>query len=200
MMGTTHFAAGIAAAIAAVRPETASQCLPAMLGGALGSVLCDIDTLRSDGKNDAVVIQFTAAAVAALSLALDYFLKTGLCSAILAQPREHLLAGAAAFAMLWTAGFFSSHRGFTHSILAGAMFSLAAWLLCPPAALPFAAAYASHLALDLTNKKGLRLLFPLKTRLCLGLFYADKAANILFLQFGILGAIFFAMYSMGMLF
>lgn len=193
MLGKTHLAIGIAAATAIIQPETAHECLSAVFGGAIGGVLCDIDTLRNDGKKDSVAIQLTAAAAAACILAADYFLNTGICAAALTRDRQTLTIGAAAFVVLWIVGLFSNHRGFTHSIAAGALFSQAVWMICPPVAIPFAAAYASHIAIDLLNKKGLRLLWPLKGGVCLGLCYSDRAADILLFQLGILAGIFFLM-------
>lgn len=189
MLGKTHFAIGIAAAAAVAHPHTAAECLAAVSAGAIGGVLCDIDTLRNDGKQDSVMIQLTAALTAASLLAVDYFLHLGLCETALASPT--LTAGAIAFAVLWIIGFFTNHRSFTHSLLCGAMFSQAIWMICPPLALPFAAAYASHIAIDLLNKKGLRLLWPMKGGVRLGWCYSDRTADKLLFQLGILAGIFF---------
>lgn len=193
MLGKTHLALGVAAAAAVLQPSSAPECLAAVLGGAVGGVICDIDNLRNEGKNDSVMIQLTASAAAVCILAADYFLNTGICAAALRLDRQRIALGAAAYIVLWIIGFFSNHRGFTHSLAAGALFSQAVWMLCPPLTLPYAAAYASHIAADLLNKKGLRLLWPLKGGVCLGLCYSDRAANTLLFQFGILASVFFLM-------
>jgi len=190
MMGKTHLFVGLTAALAAAHPATAAECIPAVLGGAVGAVICDIDNLRNKGRNDSVLIQLTAAVTAACMLALDAWQKAGLCALSVSLGKERLIAGAAAFAVLWIIGFFSDHRGFTHSLAAGALFSQAVWMLCPPAALPFAAAYASHIAIDLLNRKGLRLLWPLKGGVRLGLCYSDRTADTLLFQAGILASAF----------
>lgn len=195
MMGKTHLAVGVTAALAAARPGTATECLAAVLGGAVGGVLCDIDTLRSEGSNDSIGVQLCALAIAACVLGLDWWQRAGLCAGVMALERERLICGAVGFTLLWLAGLFSSHRGFTHSLTAGLLFAKAVDLLCPAAALPFAAAYASHLAIDLLNKKGMRLLFPLKGRVCLGWCYSDRAVNTLLFQFGILGTAFLLVNS-----
>lgn len=178
-----------------MQPQTASECLTAVLAGAAGGVICDIDNLRNEGKNDSVAIHLFTAATAACILAADHFMQGGILAAALAGDRNLMIAGGALFAILWIAGYFASHRGFTHSIMALVLFSIAVQLILPAAAPGFAAAYAAHIALDLTNKKGMQLLFPLKKRFCLGLFYADKSANILFFQLGILGALFLMLNS-----
>lgn len=193
MLGKTHLSIGIAVAAAVMQPETAHECLAAVLGGTVGGVLCDIDTLRNDGKKDSIVIQFSAAAAAVCILAADYFLNTGLCAAALQQDRQRLMLGATAYIVLWIVGFFSGHRGFTHSLAAGAMFAQVVRMVCPPLAIPFAAAYASHIAIDLLNKKGVRLLWPMKGGVCLGLCYSDRMANTLLFRLGSLASVFFLM-------
>ena len=193
MLGKTHLALGVAAAAAIMTPATLPECLAAVLGGAVGGVICDIDNLRNEGRNDSVMIQLTASVAATCILAADSFLNTGLCAAALGQDRQRLRLGAAAYVVLWIIGFFSNHRGFTHSLAAGAMFAQAVHLVCPPLALPFAAAYLSHIAADLLNKKGLRLLWPLKGGVRLGWCYSDRTADKLLFQLGILAGIFFIM-------
>lgn len=193
MLGKTHLAIGVAAATAIIQPESAFECLSAVLAGTVGGVICDIDNLRNDGKMDSAAIQCFAAAAAVCLLAADYFLDTGVCAAALRQDRQRLIPGAAAYILLWIIGYFSNHRGFTHSLAAGAMFTQAVRMICPPLAIPFGAAYASHIAIDLLNKKGLRLLWPLKGGVRLGWCYSDRTANTLLFQLGILASIFFLM-------
>ena len=190
MMGKTHLTVGIAAALAAAQPRTAAGCLAAVLGGAIGGVLCDIDTLRNEGHNDSIAVQLSALAIGASILAADWYLNTGILKYILALDENRLLYGAIALFTLWIIGFFSDHRGFTHSIAAGALFSQAVWMLCPPVVLPFAAAYASHIILDLLNKKGVRLLYPMKGGVYCDLFYSDRTANDLLFTFGIIASAF----------
>ena len=71
----------------------------------------------------------------------------------------------------------SGHRGFSHSLLALALETACLQLVFPVAALPFAAAFGSHLMLDITNKKSVRIFYPVKKGVCLGWFYADRLAN-----------------------
>lgn len=196
MMGKTHLAVGMAAAMAVVRPDSPAGCVAALAAGAVGGVLCDVDTLRNEGHNDSIAIQLAALGIAAALLALDWFRNLGLCALTMGLGRERLLYGAVGFGVVWLLGLFSSHRGFTHSAAAGAMFALTVEQLCPPLTLPFAAAYASHLAIDLLNRKGIRLLFPLKGRVCLGLCYADRAANALLFHLAALTTVVLVGYAL----
>ena len=43
--------------------------------------------------------------------------------------------------------------------------------------MPFAIAFASHVLLDMMNKRSVRLFYPAKKGICLGWFYADRLAN-----------------------
>ena len=76
------------------------------------------------------------------------------------------------------------HRGFSHSLLALVLETACVQLVFPEAALPFAAAFASHVLLDLMNKRPVRLFFPAKKGVCLGWFYADGLANKAFAAIG----------------
>ena len=78
----------------------------------------------------------------------------------------------------------SGHRGFSHSLLALVLETACLQMIFPAAALPFAAAFASHVLLDIMNKRPVRLLYPLKKGICLGWFYADGLANKAFAVIG----------------
>ena len=90
-----------------------------------------------------------------------------------------------AFLMLWVKGYQSSHRAFTHSLLAAALFSISiAIIYCPLGGYCFIG-YLSHLLLDLTNKKGIQIFYPSKKSKCCRLFYAKGTANNAFMCIGI---------------
>ncbi len=59
-------------------------------------------------------------------------------------------------------GYYSSHRSFMHSIFAICLFTSMVWIAFKPLTIAFAVGYLSHILLELTNKKGVQLLFPLK--------------------------------------
>lgn len=78
----------------------------------------------------------------------------------------------------------SSHRGFSHSLLALDLFAGSLWLIFPAMTVPFVITFVSHLILDILNKKSVRLLYPVEKGICLGWFYADRWANKLFATVG----------------
>ena len=87
------------------------------------------------------------------------------------------IAGLIALIVLVVIGLKSNHRGFTHSILALALFSTVTCLILGETWKWFAIGYASHLVIDLLNKNGESLLFPLTTKVCLNLCKADGITN-----------------------
>ena len=52
MMGKTHLFMGITAAAVLTRPDTVGGCLAALMGGAVGGVLSDIDVKSGKGRRD----------------------------------------------------------------------------------------------------------------------------------------------------
>lgn len=184
MMSRTHLAMGMAVSLAVVQPTKLDECFTALIGGAVGGVLADIDTLDNDYKSDALVGQLLAAGIAVFLLAIDYFCHIGICDRVVSGNKVFAIIGAFAFIALWVWGFLSEHRSFTHSILAAFAFTVAIGLVCVPIAVGTFLGYASHLILDLLNRKDIPLLYPLKFRICFKLCYANKTANFVFACIG----------------
>ena len=57
--------------------------------------------------------------------------------------------------------YFSGHRGFTHSIAAAVIFTIA-FMKTPTYIYPFIIGYGLHLICDMLNEKGIALLYPIK--------------------------------------
>lgn len=71
------------------------------------------------------------------------------------------------------------HRGLSHSILCGSVFTAAFYYMCKCEiyASWFATAYISHLLLDLLNKKGEPLFYPYQKKYCFRMVDAAGTAN-----------------------
>lgn len=183
MMGKTHYAVGVATALAVLQPKTLNECCVAVIGGALGGVIADNDILDNDYQSDALIGQLLAFGSTALLLALDYFSHLGIIDSITAEPLLPRIGGIC-FAALYIKGFFSEHRTFTHSFLALILYSIAVWLIYKPLVAGVAVAYLSHILLDILNKKKVPILYPLKFGICFKLCYANKTANKVFMYAG----------------
>ena len=59
----------------------------------------------------------------------------------------------------------------------------------------YVAGYFSHLFIDLLNKKGIQLFYPLKYCLCLKMCYAKGAGNSAFMYIGLISSIVLFIYN-----
>jgi inner membrane protein len=158
-------------------PETMPAALPVIAGAAAGSLVCDIDCDSPRERQDASRQRILAVLITAAALIADKLSDAGMCRS-LAQSGSYLwCAGIAGFVMTLAFANVSAHRGFSHSLTALALETFCVYLIFPQCALPFAAAFISHILLDMTNKKRVRLFYPAKKGVSLGLFYADRLAN-----------------------
>lgn len=192
MTGRTHVAAGAAAGLVAAsllgRAGTVPAIALAAAGGALGGVLPDLDV-----RDPAHPTRDRLSRVVVAALLLGALLLDATCGgALLREATERGLGsvaiGAAGLAALCCAARLSAHRSFSHSLVALCGFSLSVWAVCPPLAAPVAAGLASHLALDLLNHRPVRLLWPLRRGLCLGICRAGGVVDALCLAGAVLVA------------
>lgn len=177
MMGKTHMIAGIGAAVLISPPDTIGGCLQALLGGALGGLICDLDVQSSTYCRDARVVRNTALLLGAVILFLDWKWSTGIWDHIGSHLGSRQLLGLGIFLVITIAGKLSSHRSFTHSFLALGFLMAAFYFLYAPLIPYVAAGFLSHMFLDLLNKKPVEIIYPYKKGVCLRLFSADGLAN-----------------------
>ena len=180
MLAKAHVTVGMAAAFTIMRPGTVSEALPVIAGGALGCLICDLDCEVKAEKTESSHWRMVMGLVAAAALIEDHLLNAGMWKSLGSNGPYLWFVGLVVFVL--TGGFasVSSHRGFSHSLLAMALFTGSLWLIFPAMALPFAIAFASHILLDMMNKRSVRLLYPSEKGFCFGMFYADRFANKIF--------------------
>ena len=198
MMGKTHLFMGITAAAVLTRPDTVGGCLAALMGGAVGGVLSDIDVKSGKGRRDDPDARIMAGGICVLALGVDHLMGGGILAELNACGRERLYLGLGLLALLCMVGYFQPHREFTHSFLALILFSGAVGLFSTTVQPAFAAGFLSHIVLDVLNKKPVRLLFPVGTGFCLKLCYADKGTNRGLLCFGMAFTVLFCLYMLMM--
>ena len=177
MMGETHIATGVAAAIALTRPASAEELIVAVAGGALGSVVCDLDARSSRARKDAARARAIALVVVAAALAFDWASGGAARGEVAFDLPLQLVAGVAVLVLVGFASRVSAHRSFSHSLLALFAFEVGWLLVLPSAAIPFAVGFLSHIALDVLNHQPVRIFFPLKCGFGLGLFRSKGAAG-----------------------
>lgn len=184
MMAKAHITIGMAAALTIAQPESIPEALPVIVGASLGCLICDLDCENKTEKNDSSRWRAVMAAAAVAALIEDHLLDAGMWKALEGNGNYLWCAGLVGFVLICTFASVSSHRGFSHSILALVLETAFLWLIFPVAALPFAAAFISHQLLDIMNKRPVRLFYPAEKGFCLGWFYADRLANKLFAAAG----------------
>lgn len=186
MRSKAHLAVGMATAMTVMMPETAGEAIPVVFGAASGCVICDIDAEGASEKPDASRGRILCVIIAGLALLTDYLRGAEFLRTALIHWPYLWFAGLAGFLITCSFASVSSHRGFSHSLIAMALETGSLWLMFPGAAAPFAIAFASHILLDLLNKRPVRLLYPLKKGFCFRLFYADRLADKIFAAAGII--------------
>lgn len=177
MLVGTHVAVGIATAILVTQPKTVPEVVTSIIGGGIGGWIVDVDCKDIDVDREKVYDTIISALIIAFFLAFDFFIKNGMCHYVISNWGVRVWGGLFGLIILMLVGYNTNHRAFTHSILGLVLFSVTVYFFCRPAVIPFALGYLSHIVIDLTNKRGIQILFPFKWKPCLNLCYADKKAN-----------------------
>ena len=174
MLGRTHFVVGIAAGLAVCHPGT----LPALLAGigvsALGGVLPDIDSGTSTAHKDADRIMAVCAVAAGFAVVSEAVFHVGLYSRLVENE---------------------PHRSFMHSIPALVVLAACILQIFPDAGQYFAAGFASHLLIDLLNRRRVRLFYPLGKGFCLNLCSSRGLVNRILFLAGIAGSVLLVLTS-----
>lgn len=185
MLGKTHMAVGIATTLAITQPSGISELVLAVGAGSLGALISDIDVGTSNSHRDADKITALSVVVVLAVFALDYFCNTQIIERIIGSSGYlRIIAGLLLFIGICAFGKEQPHRSFMHSFLALILLSFALGLIWEKAVIYFAVGFLSHLATDIFNKKKVRLLYPLKGGVSLGLFHAYGLANDIFFAVG----------------
>lgn len=168
MQGKTHVVVGIAASVLLLRPTVIASFVATAAAGAVGGLLPDIDLLKSNGSKEisrcAGGVFLAVVALAVIDCAAPY----GLMGLLAPVEGPLCLPGAVGLLVLIAIGVSRPHREFTHSLAFCALVTAGIFIICPVLAKPLTLGVLSHLALDILNRRGLTLLWPVKRRYCLG--------------------------------
>ncbi|MCR5845016.1 MAG: metal-dependent hydrolase [bacterium] len=177
MLASTHVGVGVAVSLAILQPETIPGCAFAIVGGAFGGLLPDFDQNDEDVNKGIIGGIISFAVILAAVFCADYFIDLGFIQAIKSDVGLWSIAGAVVFVATTILGITQKHRTFTHSLLAIILWSGAAYIACKSISYAIAIGLATHVILDLLNKRGMTLFFPIKKRLCLNLCPSNGVAN-----------------------
>jgi inner membrane protein len=171
-------AAGAAASLLILQPATPKGVIVSAAGGVLGASLCDIDCNKSERLQKLLPDFLFSLAVLLLLYFFDSLLQTRIFSKIFTSWNSQATLGLLLFLGTCAFGFFfTGHRSFMHSILAGILIYTGVHLFFPALALSAAIGFGSHIVLDLLNKKGIQLFYPLPFRFSFNWCSADGAVN-----------------------
>lgn len=170
MTGKTHCIAAVAAAITIVHPKEPEVIL---LGGSLaflGGLTPDVDLFQSKLGRKISRFMISIFSILLLLLLLKQSFDFHLSDWIpLEQLFQSIPKGPLLFLLLCSIGLNTKHRTFTHSVLSGLLFTLCIYLCLPGYWIYFLIGFCSHLLLDLCNKEGIELFFPLEKRISIPL-------------------------------
>ena len=196
MQGKTHLVIGVALSLAVMRPAT----MPALVSGAgaaaLGSVISDIDAGQSGAGHDATKVVASIVIAGVLVLLADLYFHLGLYARFLRRGRETgFMLPLLLFILFAAIGMLTRHRSFMHSLPAMILFTACIWFMQRAMAPYFAIAYASHLLLDLTNRRGMRLFFPSRKLVSMKLFASNGWMDRILLMAGVIALVLVVAHS-----
>ncbi len=196
MQGKTHLVIGVALSLAVMRPAT----MPALVSGAgaaaLGSVISDIDAGQSGAGHDATKVVASIVIAGVLVLLADLYFHLGLYTRLLKRGREtDFMLPLLLFILFAAVGMLTRHRSFMHSLPAMILFTACIWFMQRAMTPYFAIAYASHLLLDLTNRRGMRLFFPSRKLVSMKLFASNGWMDRILLMAGVIALVLVVAHS-----
>ena len=165
LTGRTHWAVGTAAALCVTQPARLRDWVLCIGAAAVGSVISDIDVTTSDSRETLNrITAVSVLAVAAVGIA-EVWWDLGI---IRNFDRESSI-----FRLIF--GF--AHRSFMHSFLGWILLGQITAFIYPAMTPYFSIAMLSHMAIDLLNRRNVRLLYPLKKGFSFGICSADGWVN-----------------------
>lgn len=177
MTGKTHMVSGIAASFALALPGTPKAMLICLGAAAVGGVISDIDVSTSDARRNFNKLLWVTAFILVLAGFLEYYFQFGIFN--MARQHGYLFTfiGFLLFFIVCIYGKEQPHRSFMHSILGLVLLTCSIYMVFPPASFPFAIAMASHILLDLLNKRRVKLFYPFRKGIALFVCKSDGIVN-----------------------
>lgn len=186
MMSKTHLTVGVAASLAVCMPNSAEGLFAAVIGGAAGGILCDIDCRSRPRMRDVLHGRLAALAITGILLTADGIMHTGVIDSITSPNRQNLVLGCITLLIICMTGRASGHRTFSHSLLFVFLITYGFYCISPIFMLPVLAGGLSHLVIDTLNRRPVPWLYPFKAgRFCLKLCRVNKTGNNILMWTGL---------------
>ncbi len=184
MLGRTHLAVGVAAALALFPPDNIPALVVGTAAGALGGLLPDIDIGTSDSHKKADIVVAVTVVIAAVVIILEWIFHIGIKNYLMNNESiVQVLGPTVIFIAVGAFGKGTKHRTFMHSIVGLIIFTACIGIAMPTAAPYFAVGFISHIFIDLLNKKKVQLIYPMKKGFCFSVCSSKGLANrVLFIS------------------
>lgn len=177
MTGKTHLAVGEAAALLLTRPTSPGALVLCLGTAAIGSVICDVDAVSSRSHKQMTALTSAVAVFIAAVSAIELHFGFGFINLLRQTNLARIFLGLILILLVCNYGMRQPHRSFMHSLPGWLILSALVWEIFPGLTGAFAIAMASHILLDLLNRKRVRLLYPLHWGLAFRLCPSDGHIN-----------------------
>lgn len=189
MTGKTHMAVGVGAATIMLPSNDIKSILGGTALAVVGSLIVDIDTHKSKGFTFLKNLFGCTIILAILGLIVKNKFNINIFNYI-TQNKEltKIFPALVILLILIVLGAKSPHRSFTHSIIGFILFTIPIYMMTGELFKWFAIGYVTHILTDILNKKEIKILYPIKKGITLGLCSADGTVDK-FLFIGSIGII-----------
>ena len=185
MSGTTHMAVGAAITVTIVQPKNIQESMIALACGVIGGIAPDVDT---ENATMARIIRSILAFIAS-ALIILYKCRNYIDDIHIQKTVQWLFEGIGIdnifycllFFTLLMIGSFTKHRNVTHSIEFIACQTVVLYFIHPMLALPFVLSALSHTALDILNRKKVKISLLINKSLSFGICKSNGIIDRLFL-------------------
>lgn len=194
MLGMTHAAVAGATAVTLMHPSTIPVMFVEVVAAVIGGLIPDTDTSSSIGAR----ATRKCVCIVGLQLVFGAILWLGgeseMLTGVLSSFSWKQAGGVLGVILLCVIGMLTPHRSLMHSIPMMILATACMWCFSGALGVAFGIGYASHLALDMFNYKGISLFWPMKKKFCLKLCRSDGVVNTIFFVVCILGILAYAMF------
>ena len=195
----THIACANLISLTLFRPTSIADLLITIGTSSLGGVLPDVDLKDSTSDKLFDRLMTSLITIIIMGIIINYYFNINLYNVIKGYNNIYnYILCISIFITMSYLGSKTSHRSFTHSLLGAFIYSsIISYSFNDQIVLIFFISYLSHIILDLLNKKGIELLYPLKIRMSLNLCEVKGTVNkILFITTSILNIVVLILISL----
>jgi len=178
MKTPTHIVCANALALAFIRPDSPTSLLLTLGAATIGGTISDIDVSDKEHKKYIILYSIIALVSVLVLGSLELIFHIGINDWIINNSSYARINICLLLTIgLCYYGYLNPHRSFLHSFLGVFLLILLCYIGFRVAVIPFGIGIISHIILDLFNKKGLWLFYPMKKKFSLKLCVYNGEVN-----------------------